>query len=106
MRTECRGIRDIASLLCDIFGSNFGLGINCTERKKYEETEKEYKKCGMRHTETQTNIRDNTAVKEKNAKEEKELERKKKGSSLALDSLCNRVKLKQMLRSRTLIAGG
>jgi len=49
--------------------------------------------------------KNNTTVKEKNAKERKEL-KKKKGSSLASDSLCNRAKLKQMLRNRTLIAGG
>jgi hypothetical protein len=48
--------------------------------------------------------KDNTAVKEKKAKEEKKP--KKEGRSLALDRLRNRVKLKQMLRSRTLIAGG
>ena len=39
MRTECRGIRDITSLLCDTFGSNFDSGMNYTERKKYEERE-------------------------------------------------------------------
>jgi hypothetical protein len=32
----------------------------------------------MRHTETETDIKDSTAVKEKNAKEEKELKKKER----------------------------
>ena len=55
MRTEYRGISDITSLLCDIFVSNFVSGVNCTERKKYEEREKECKKRRIGHTETETN---------------------------------------------------
>jgi hypothetical protein len=76
VRTECRVIRNITYLLCDTFGSNFGSSISCAERKIYEERRKECKKRRMRNTETETDIKDNTAVKEKNAKEGKELKKR------------------------------
>ena len=88
VRTECRGIRDITSLLCDTFGSNFDSGMNYTERKKYEERERgrererECKKRRMRHTKTEIDKKKKHNCKGKERERRKRTKKKKRKEAL------------------------